>query len=93
MPDQKEQLEDFLEFIRERRSDESHFSELHTKLDEVIATLSNNGNAEVVDRLKEVKEKQATAYTKAKENSGTAWPEFEKFVSQLEKSATANLKE
>ena len=93
MPDQNEQLEDFLQFIRERRSDESHFSELYNKLEEVIATMSNNGNADLVDRLEEVKEKQATAYTQAKENSGNAWPEFEKFVTQLEKSATANLKE
>ena len=95
MPDQKEQLEDFLQFIRERRSDESHFGELNNKLDEVISTLSNldNGNTAFVDRLKEVKEKQATEYMQAKENGGTAWPEFEKFITQLETSATAELKD
>jgi len=95
MPDNNEQLAGFLQFIKERRSDESHFGEIYNKLKEVMATMQRNGNknADFVDRLNEIKDKQAAEYKQAKENSGTAWPEFEKFITQLEKTTVDTLKE
>lgn len=61
MPDQKEQLEDLLQYIRDRRSDEYYFDDLYHKLEEMISTNSSR-NTGFVERLKEVKEKQAEAY-------------------------------
>lgn len=95
MPDQKEQLEDFLQFIRDRRSDEGYFGELSNKLDEVIATINSSGagNADFVELLREVKEKQGDAFKQAKENGGTAWPEFENYITQLERATVNRIKE
>lgn len=95
MPDNKAQLEEFLLFIKERRSDESNFNELYSRLEELIQSVSSNGNenADFLNQLKEAKEKQAETYKQVKENSGTAWPEYEKFITQLEKSTTAVVKE
>jgi uncharacterized protein YdcH (DUF465 family) len=95
MPDQKEQLESFLQFIRERRSNESHFDELYNKLDETIATLDKDQkvNDQFINSLKEVKDKQAEEYMQAKEKGTEAWPEFEKFITQLERAATGELKD
>jgi len=95
MPDTRAQLEEFLLFIRERRSDESHFDELYDKLNELIQAVSSNGieNADYVSQLKEAKEKQAEVYKQAKETGGTAWPEYEKFITQLEKTTTSIIKE
>ena len=41
----------------------------------------------------EVKEKLIPPYQKARETGGSAWPEFEKFVSEFEKTVTEAIRE
>lgn len=92
MPDQTEQSTDFLQFIKEHRSDERHFDKLYDKLNETIQTLQNDGqeNGDYLNSLIDIKEKQAEVYKQAKENASSAWPEFEKFVTELEKATTTS---
>ena len=94
MPDQKSQLESFLAFIKDRRSDESNFEEINRKLETILQTTQGDQQegTTFIDNLTDIKEKQAEEYKKAKEVGGTAWPEYEKFVSQLERSITEALK-
>jgi hemerythrin-like domain-containing protein len=85
-----ERLKQVAEFIREHRSNESNFETLCQKLSEEI---TNSAADETYKRnLQDVKEKAAEEYNKAKENGGTAWPEFEKFVSDFEKAVVEELK-
>ena len=84
----KEQLEDLAAFIREHRSSESNFEKIYAKLEEV----TNDGDTEFKAAVSEIKEKSVPTYGKAKESGGTAWPEFEKFVSEFEKTITEALK-
>jgi hypothetical protein len=95
MPDQTEQTTAFLQFIKEHRGDERYFDKLCNKLDETIQSLHNKEqvDADYLNSLTEVKEKQAEVYKQTKEKAGSAWPEFEKFVTELERAATASLKE
>lgn len=81
-PVTKKQWEETVAFIREHRSNEGSFSVLYAKLEEV----AGNADGDYKERLNELKEKQAVAYSTAKDNSGTAWPEFEKFVSGFERA-------
>lgn len=85
----KEQLEEVVAFIREHRSNENNFEKLHAKLQEE----TKKEDATYTTQLKEVGEKSAAEYRKAKETGGTAWPEFEKFVSEFEKTVIDALKE
>jgi hypothetical protein len=94
MPEKRMQLEEFLQFIKERRSDESHFEEIYHKLEEVLQSAGDDQQAgtNFFDNLEDVKEKQAEEYRKAKEVGGTAWPEYEKFITQLERNITEALR-
>ena len=81
----KAHLEEIATFIREHRSNESNFEKLYAKLEEET---NNEGAGEAYrTTLAEVKEKSAAEYRKAKETGGTAWPEFEKFVTEFERAA------
>ena len=87
----KQHLEELTGFIREHRSNESNFNLLYAKLE--AETAERNGQAGYTNSLIEVKEKTADEYHKAKETHGSAWPEFEKFVSDFEKTVTEALRE
>lgn len=84
----KTQLENLAAFIREHRSSEGNFEKIYAKLEEV----TNDEDAEFAASLSDIKEKTVPPYQKAKEVGGTAWPEFEKFVSEFEKTVTEALK-
>ncbi|RZJ99859.1 MAG: hypothetical protein EOO46_21740 [Flavobacterium sp.] len=84
----KSQLEDLAAFIREQRSSESNFEKIYAKLEEV----NNDEDPEFKSAISDIKEKGVPTYQKAKEASGTAWPEFEKFVSEFEKTVTEAIK-
>ena len=77
-------LEGLKQFIRDHRNSESNFDLLLNKLDEEI----KNGNTDLgyKQALQEIKTKQASEYSQAKQTGGSAWPEFENFVSAFEKS-------
>ena len=71
-------------FIREHRGNEGNFEKLYNKLE---AEIEDNPTAEkYVGSLQEIKEKAVPEYKKAKETKGTAWPEFEKFVTEFERA-------
>lgn len=80
---------EFLQQIREQRSSESNFAALHQTLTAAIATAEKNNDTALAAGLKEVEEKYAGEYQKAKEAGGSAWPEFENFVTHLERTLTA----
>jgi hypothetical protein len=81
MADEK-RLEGLLAFIRECRSNESNFTKLKTRLqDEAELDPAGEGAA------------LASTYSKSKETSGSAWPEFENYVSFYEKAIVQALKE
>lgn len=80
--------EDLLQKIREHRSSEGNFETLYGVLQEAKKFAEQNNNTELADELNEADEKYAAEYKRAKEVGGSAWPEFEKFVSQLERSLT-----
>lgn len=79
---EKSHLENVAAFIREHRSNESNFKILQQKLEEETGA----GDENYASQLKEIKEKNIEEYTKARENGGTTWPEFEKFISAFEKA-------
>jgi hypothetical protein len=87
----KKHLEDLAAFIRENRGNESNFEKLYRKLQEEAT--NGNGTGTYANDLEEIKEKSAMEYRKAKETRDTAWPEFEKFVGDFEKTITDALKE
>lgn len=90
MNERKAHLERVMDFIQQRRSNEINFEKLSQKLDEEIGAGTAEG--EYVSDLTEVKEKAAQTYRKAKED-GSAWPEFEKFITGFETAITNALKE
>ena len=79
---EKSHLEEVAAFIREHRSNESNFEKLLQKLEEEAGADDEHYAAQ----LKEISEKNVEEYHKARETGGTAWPEFEKFVSAFEKT-------
>lgn len=86
---QKTELEEIAAFIREHRSKEENFEKLLAKLSETESVLAN-GTVEFDGASIRAK---ADEYQKAKELGGTAWPEFEKFVTEFERSITGAMKE
>lgn len=76
----KKRLEETAAFLRQHRSNESHFATLYARLEAEIG----KADGDYKTLLQEVKEKGAE-YRNAKE-SGTAWPEFENFASGFEKA-------
>ena len=93
MPTQ-DHYKEVMEFIRQHRSDESNFDKLYSKLEgEIQMDGDENTSDEYTKNVREIREKQAEEYRQKKEKTGTAWPEFEKFVTQFEKSLTEAMKE
>jgi hypothetical protein len=84
---------DFMQVIREHRSSESNFETLYQTLQTARKTAEEARNTTLAGELKEVDEKYAAEYTKAKETGGSAWPEFEKFVTQFERALTTSSNE
>ena len=81
-----DQFRDTLLFIRDNRGNEASFEDLYQKLlDELRDEESSSAYRE---KLEEIKEKQAEVYRQAKDTQGSAWPEFENFVSEFEKAVT-----
>lgn len=80
--------EKWLQIIRDNRSSESNFETLYQTLQATIKATAAN-NKILADELKEVDEKYAAAYQQAKTTGGSAWPEFENFVTQFERALTA----
>lgn len=83
----KTHADELAEFIREHRSSEGNFDKLYAKLNEEAN--SNNNDGEYSTSLSEIQDNLLPAYQAAKETGGTAWPEFEKFVTAFEKAVTA----
>jgi hypothetical protein len=84
--------EEIMQVIRENRSSESNFNTLLEQLEKATTWAQQENNSELATELHEVKEKYVPEYQKAKDNAGTAWPEFEKFVTQFERSLTKTAK-
>ncbi|HEX8315227.1 MAG TPA: hypothetical protein VF609_09545 [Flavisolibacter sp.] len=75
-------LQEVAAFIKEHRSNEGNFEKLYAKLEEETGNATTNGLHNSINDI----QTKADEYRKAKENGGTAWPEFEKFVSEFEKA-------
>lgn len=86
-----EQLQHLLEAIKEQRSNEANFKNLSAKLDDAISNSADDAGLHAA--LVEAKEKQAKAYTDALAQGSTAWPEYEAFAAQFERSLIAALKQ
>lgn len=86
---EKKHLEELTAFLRECRSNESNFETLHDKLE---AETANKDLDEDYRLNLDAAKAKAEAYRQAKETGGTAWPEFEKFVSDFERAVTEALK-
>ncbi len=87
----KEHIQELLEFIRQHRSNEANFEKLHQRLEDELR--NGQGDQNYIHNLQEIKNKQAEEFRQTKETGGSAWPEFEKFVSDFEKTLTETLKE
>ena len=94
MEDQQQHLEEVKAFIHEHRSNEGNFQKLHTKLEEECRWAEGQeGLSSYAETLSEVRDKTAEAYRQNREASGSAWPEFEKYVTGFEKAVTLAMKE
>ncbi len=51
-----------------------------------------NNDGSYIQNLKEIKEKQAEEFRQTKQNGGSAWPEFEKFVTEFERTLTDEIR-
>jgi hypothetical protein len=76
-------FEEVMGAIKEVRSNEAHFEKLVALLQKECAAA---GNPEYRQKLEALSQKEATAYRQAKEKGGTAWPEYEHFVTGFEKA-------
>ena len=79
-------VEQIMQTLRENRSSESNFSTLKKELDNTISAAQQAGNHNLSADLEEIREKYVSEYEKAIEVGGTAWPAFEKFVTQFERA-------
>jgi hypothetical protein len=86
MPKNKMQLEELLAFIKENRSNEANFEKIYDRLKAELSKDADQNNFN--SNMAEIAEKQAETYRSSKETNGNAWPEFEKFVSAIEKTIT-----
>lgn len=84
--------EEIMQTIREHRSSENNFETLYQELNKTIELSKRADNTTLAESLVEIKEKQVAEYQKAKETGSTAWPEFEKFVTQFERALTTAMK-
>lgn len=81
--------ESLLQTIRDHRSSESNFEVISQTLRAALRMAEENNHSSLAHSLKEIEEKYGTEYQKAKETGGSAWPEFENYVTQLERELTA----
>lgn len=86
---QKLSLEDTAVFIREHRSNEASFEKLVAKMETLAGEAA--GKEQKLDM--ETVKARAEEYKKAREERPTAWPEFEKFVTEFERAINDALKE
>ncbi len=86
----KKHLEEILVFIRQHRSDEANFEKQYQKLDDEL--LNEQPDQSYIQNLKEIKEKQSEEFRQTKQNGGSAWPEFEKFVTEFERTLTEEIR-
>ncbi len=84
-------LKDLLQFIREHRSNAINFGKLKERLDAELRNTAND--TAYFTALTETKEKYAAAYAEALEHGGSAWPEYEAFISHFERNVVAASKE
>ncbi len=84
-------FEELNALIRECRSQEINFDKLSAALDNEIKI--SHDSQSYNDALLAIKEKSVEGYKKAKEQGGSTWPEFEKFVSEFEKAVIQQLKQ
>lgn len=84
---EKKELEETAAFLRQHRSNESNFATLYARLEAEIGKAGGNYKT----LLQDVREKGAAEYRSAKESAGTAWPEFENFVSGFEKAVVEEM--
>ncbi len=80
--------QEILATVREARSSESHFDRIEQALETALAMAQKEGDSALANELQDVQEKYAAEYRKAKETRDSAWPEFEKFVTQFERAMT-----
>jgi peptide-methionine (R)-S-oxide reductase len=86
-------IDKIMQTIRENRSSESNFATLQQELDNTISTAHRSGETGLLAELQEIKEKYVSEYEKARESGGTAWPAYEKFVTQFERALTGAKKQ
>ena len=86
-------IDQIMQTIRDNRSSESNFATLQQELDNTISTAQLSGESELIAELQEIKEKYVSEYENAKASGGTAWPAYEKFVTQFERVLTGAKKE
>ena len=86
--DEQQQLQEEMEFLKEHRNQEGNFEAILQKAEE---ERQRTGEETYRQELSELLDKQADIYRKAKERGGTAWPEFEKFVSGFERAVAAGI--
>src|SRR4028118_961010 len=79
-------LEEARDFIHQYRSNENNFEKLYAKLEEELSHAE--AGKPYATSLAEIKGKQVVEYRQAKKSGVEAWPEFEKFVSQFERTIT-----
>ncbi|NTS39575.1 peptide-methionine (R)-S-oxide reductase [Flavisolibacter sp. BT320] len=78
-------IDNFLQTLRDNRSSESNFSTLQKELDKAIAAAAQLGETNLHAELQEIKEKYIPEYENALSAGSTAWPAYEKFVTQFER--------
>lgn len=78
--------EEIMQTVKENRSSEEHFNRLLQALEKATAQAQQQNNTTLAGDLQKVKDTYATAYEKTKETGGTAWPEFERFVTEFERA-------
>lgn len=87
----KQHLEEVARFIKDTRSNESHFEQLYKKLEEEGELA--DGDPHYQQKLTDIKNKEAIAYRQVKETGGSSWPEYERFASSFEVAVLAALQE
>lgn len=80
------QPKQLLAYLREHRGNEANFQQINEQIGKALQEEVYAGQREL---LQAVQDKYADAYTTAREQGGSAWPEFERYVSELEKCLVA----
>jgi hypothetical protein len=75
--------------VREVRSSESNFDLIWQQLHRALKMAQEKNNEQLAEALQAVNDKYVPEYQTAKEHGGSAWPEFEKLVTQFERALTS----